>query len=143
MTRTSSTSATDDLRRAYDQLDFEMVDVHDNLSMPTSTPAFFEFGESPCLTDADEIEEKFNASEFAFIDVFAQNGASWYEFSVTARVFDDESNEFCNVSVSTAGVSIFRKHRPLSFETFERIVRLVEDVLETSLEFDADDEVTA
>lgn len=128
------------LREAYDSLGYELVEVHDNLTVPSASPAFFEYDGSPCVTDAVEIENRFNECEYAFIDVFAQNGEAWYEFAVDATVFGPDGRDRAKLKVSTSGVSIFqdREEKP-SEEFFNELVTTTEDAVKTDLVWRGDD----
>lgn len=118
---------------AYEELSYEEVEVHENLSVPTSNPARFTYDTSPGVTNAEEIKTRFEATDIAFTHVLAENGEEWYEFSISAKASIEEHNESCRVSVSTAGVTILTKNEELSFETFRTVVETVEDALDTSL----------
>ena len=127
------------LRRAYDRMDYQLTEVTDKLSVPTAMPAQFDYESPPGVTDAFEIERRFEDSDFAFVDVHAENGEAWYEFSVGGKVYDESTNEFCRLDVSTSFVTVFKKSEELSFETFQNVVGFVEETLETTLVCEGDD----
>jgi len=119
-------------REAYDRLDYEMVEQHENLTVPVSQPAFFEYETAPAVTNADVIRSRLNEAGMAFIDEMAHNGDGWYEFHYSAKVYHD-NNEFLSLEITTAGVSILRNKDPLSYETFADVVDLIGDVLKADL----------
>ncbi|GAD52503.1 hypothetical protein MBEHAL_1263 [Halarchaeum acidiphilum MH1-52-1] len=114
-------------------MDFEMVAVSGPLDVPSCTPAQFDYASNPAVTDAEAILRDFDASPFAVWDSTTSNGSKWYEFSVTARVTDQESGEEGTASISTAGITITTKDDD-SFETFERVVHAIGRAVHWQLE---------
>lgn len=127
------------LQQAYESLDYELVETHKNLTVPSSAPARFNYASSPSVTDAVEIENRLNRADFVLMDVHAQNGEAWHEFSVSATVFGPEAADRGKMTLSTGGVTILqdRERRP-SREFFNTLVETAEDVLEADLEWAGD-----
>lgn len=125
MTGDSDVKEGEILREAYEDLDYRMEEVHENLSVPTASPARFEYLDAPRTTDAESILEWFGDSTLTLIDVSAENGEEWYEFSVGGQVWT-KTDERARLSVSTAGVSILKKREELSYEGFVEVVEAVE-----------------
>ena len=129
------------LHDAYDQLDYELIECSESLSVPTSTPARFAYADTPGETDAEAIADRLADSPIAFIDVLATNGDAWYEFSVSGSAYDDDHGGDCKVTVSTAGVTVVRTARDLPREAFERVVEAVAEAIDAPLRFDAESEM--
>lgn len=129
-----SETEVDELQQAYQELDYEIVEVHDNLEVPTSTPARFDYQRAPYSTDADKIAGRFEESVLTLIGLHPMNGESWYEFNVTVKVWTP-TEEFAQVSLSTAGVTVSKKDHELSFDGFKEIIGAIEWTLRTDLEY--------
>lgn len=125
-----------ELEQAYEDLDFQLVECSESLSIPTSNPVRFEYATEPSTADAEEIERRLTETDIQAFDVFSENGSSWYEFNVSATLYDAETNGTCKLKISTAGVTILRKHQDFPFEMFEKVVETVELFLHTRLEYD-------
>ena len=126
------------LRDAYDELEHELVECTESLSVPVSTPTNFSYADTPGVTDAEAIADRLADSPIAFLDVLATNGDSWYEFHVSGSAYDDEHGGDCKVTITTAGVTIVRTHRDLPREAFERVVEAVAEAVDAPLRFDDD-----
>lgn len=124
------------LTKAYGRLDYTQEQVTESLTVPTANPAYFNYATNPAVTDAEFIHDQLTQSRYAFIDVMADNGDAWYEFHVSAKVYDDSTNEFAKVKITTSGVSFFKSNEDLSYETFVDLVDLVKGVLQTELELE-------
>ncbi|WP_066418846.1 hypothetical protein [Halorubrum aethiopicum] len=123
------------LRDAYDQLDHELVECSESLSVQTSTPALFEYADTPGETDAETIADRLADSSIAFLDVLAMNGDAWFEFHVSGTAHDDHHGGDCRVTITTAGVTVVRTHRNLSIESFKRVVEAVAGGVDAPLRF--------
>lgn len=130
-------SKPDRLREAYENLNYELVEVHDNLDVPTATPARFEYDGAPKYVDADVIADRFDESIVTVIDVLPQNGERWYEFSVSGQAWA-EDEQFARFSVSTAGVTVHKKQQELSFEGFRDVVKACSWAVDTDLVYVGD-----
>lgn len=126
------------LRDAYDQLDHEQVACSPSLSVPVSTPARFEYADSPGVTDAEAIANRLADSPIAFLDVLATNGEPWYEFHVSGSAYDDTHDGDCTVTIATAGVTVVRTHRDLPHEAFARVVEAIAGAVDAPLRFEPD-----
>jgi hypothetical protein len=132
-------SEPDRLREAYDALEYELVEVHDNLDVPTATPARFEYAHAPKYVDAEEIAARFDESIVTVIDVFAENGQRCYKFSVSGQAWTD-ADEPARFSVSTAGVTVHKKQQDLSFDGFRDVVKACSWTVDTDLVYVGDDD---
>ena len=125
-----------DLRDAYDQLEHELVECSESLSVPVSTPANFSYVDSPGVTDAEVIADRLVDSKIGLLDVLATNGDSWHEFHVSGAAHDDAHGGACKVTITTAGVTVVRTHRDLPLYSFERVVEAVAEAVDAPLRFD-------
>jgi len=116
------------VREAFDALEWEIAECTLNLSVPQVTASRFEYDEQP-ECDATVIERELSESSFSVIDVLAENGESWYEFSVSGKAFEPETGESASISLSTSGVSVMSKDDSLTFETFQALVETLEDAV--------------
>lgn len=123
-----------DLRAAYDALDYELIQQTESLTIPTATPARFDYADAPGVCDATELERRLDDSALTCLDVLAENGDAWYEFHLSADVYADD--ERCSLTASTGGVTIVRREE-LSFDAFERVVEIVADALDAELTYGA------
>lgn len=130
------------LRGAYDALEFELVECHENLSVPSMTTAYFQYYDAPTATDANLIAERLSDSRFSFIDKLADNGEDWYEFNVTGQMWDDDLNARMHLTVATHGVRIGSKHPDdLTYQSFRDLVEVVEDVMGCVLQYEPEDDL--
>ena len=127
----------DDLERAYDTLDYELVQATDKVTVPSSTPAHFEYRKGPTNTELHEIEDRLNASEFAFIDISGDSGETWYEFYLSAKASGPGPEDQARVKLSTAGVTILQdRQEKMSMEFFFDLVHIFEDTLGVDLVYE-------
>jgi len=127
------------VREAFEALEWEMVECTSNLSLPVAERARFEYDGQPAC-DATVIERELSKSSFSVIDVLAENGECWYEFSVSGKAFEPETGESASISLSTAGVSVMSKDDSLTAETFRALVETLEDAVDCELVYAEDDD---
>lgn len=127
------------LKQTHSELSYEAGDPSTDDAMPTATPARFAYSLPPATADAETIVTNLMESSLKWIDVYPQNGSSGWQFSVSGKAWDPETNEFVYVTLTSSGVSVFQKEQDLSLETFGRLLGVIEEALEASLTHTTDE----
>lgn len=138
--RLDTATSRERLREAFDQLGYELVDVHDNLTVPSATPVRLRYESPPGVVDATEIENRIDRSDYAYIDRHGENGEKWCEFTYSATVFGEDA-ERAKLTLSTAGVTIVQdREEDLSWNFFRSLVSIAAEALEADLEWRGGDD---
>ena len=121
---------TSNLIEAYEAMDYEMVECHENLSVPTATPAVFNYnGTVPDMT-ASDIEERLEGTDYAFIDVYTDERDG--KVYLSGKVYDAPSNVSYKFKITSRAVCIFPDPE-IPFSAFKRFVSHIEDSLGVDL----------
>ena len=121
----------DRLRDAYEHTDFEIVETGANLEIPTSTSAAFSLSQE---VDPAAFQNALHKNEYSFIAPYTERSR------LSSKVYDAETNEFFHVKLSGSMLRVFPKSEEFSFETFTRVVEVVEDSVGVSLEYQEEDD---
>lgn len=121
-----------EIRRAYDQTDFEMVPAgNGKYEMPVSTAARYRL-ERP-LTPA-YLRKMLEKRDYMFIAPYSE------EDYLSSKILDQETNEFLHIKLNHDLLRIFPKGEDFSMETLERLVRYVDNrIVGVELEVDHDE----
>lgn len=117
--------------RAYQDTDFEIVEQGKNLEIPVSTPAVFETEKQ---IDTARLQNTLTRWKYSFI---APDTGDGY---LSSKVYDPETNEFFHIKATSGRIRIFPKDDDFSFETFDRVVELIENELVELEHIEKDDD---
>lgn len=125
-----STMTTSNLIEAHESMNYEMVECHENLSVPASTPAVFNYNGPVPDTTAADIERRLEGEDYALIDVYKQGRGG--KVFVSGKVYDASANISYKFKITSHAVCIFPDPE-IPFSAFARFVRHIEESLDVKL----------
>lgn len=120
---------TDDalsLEEAYEAAGFNVIKTGAGVDLPTSTPVALEFDDVLDVT-AEDIRDRIEEGRYACIAPYCQNRENG-TFTLSAKVYDAEANEFFNVKVYPASMRVFPREN-FTLAMLERFVDHFEGAL--------------
>lgn len=113
---TESEEYDTEIRRAYAQTDFEMVETGANLEVPSSKAACYRIDDAVTPSDLQVALER---EEFTFIAPYKKSGY------LSSKLLDGVTNEFLHIKLNGDLLRVFPKDEEFSIATLERVVETV------------------
>lgn len=120
------------VQAAYDQMAYRVVEPTNDLALPTSTSASFDYNESGGndLT-ADRVHNALEKS-VTLIDENLTEAHDGY-FKLSSKIFISETNEFLHIKAASSGISLYPKDDDYSKEAVKVVLEALESELDVEL----------
>lgn len=112
-----------EVKEAFDESSFEMVDTTSSLAVPSAKPATIELSGKLAYSELSEVVSEMDAEDYILVDPFGQEGSLYF----STRVYDKQKEGEFRLKASEEKLRVFPKDEEGSLGAFLRFHEFVKD----------------
>ncbi|MFC6838369.1 hypothetical protein [Halomarina ordinaria] len=117
------------VKEAYEEADFQMVPVSDQLDVPTSEPVAITLHNSLQYHEVDDLKQSLGNHKYVVIDSYAEEGSLYF----STKLIDETKNSVFSIKANEDEIRVFPQDRK-DLGSFYRFYEFIQDSIDERAE---------